>query len=130
MNKNIFLPISKVAELNNINKNHLKSLSYKEYEGNDFRFKKIGGVLYVLENYKYPYAQELDTLRQKALIIAHTEYSLCVELSKISDLKVATLQKYFYRFTFKRAGQAKKVIQLLKTYIKKNSLFSEELLEY
>lgn len=127
----LYLPVEDVATINEINVNSLKSLySKKTVFGNDIRFKKINGKLYALSNYKYPLAQELDDLRQKALIVARTEYNLCKELSKMSNIKVSTLHKYFYRFTFKQVKQAKTIIELLKEYINKTSLIPIEDLRY
>jgi DNA uptake protein ComE-like DNA-binding protein len=126
-----YLPVEDVAILNDIDINSLKSLYSKtNVYGNDERFKKIDGKLYVLENYKYPFADELNDLRQKALILAKNENNLCKELAKLGSYKKSTLQKYFYRFTFKQIKTAKEVMELLKTYINQNSLIPLEDLNY
>ncbi len=117
-----FLPVETVAYLNDVDKYSIKYLAKKPVYGNDKRFKIIDGKVFVLENYKYPLKDELIELYQKALIIAHNEHNLCSELSKISDINKHSLLKYFQRFTFKQIKQAEMIIELLKKYIKQNSL--------
>lgn len=124
----IFLPIKTVADLNEIEPIHIMNIYYKNKK--DERFKLQDGKLLVIDNYRYPFAQEVESLRNKALIIARTETHLCKELEKISDFSFYQLNKYFYRFTFKQIKLAKQIIQLLKKYIKQNSLFPEEELSY
>jgi hypothetical protein len=129
--KPIYLPVEDVAVINDIDVNTLKSYySKKGIYGNDERFKKIDGKLYVIENYKYPFADIVDNLRQKALILAHTENNLNKQLSTLSGIKKTTLDKYFYRFTFKQIRQAKQMIALLTQYINQNSLIPIEDLTY
>ena len=83
-----YLPVEDVATINEIDVNSLKSLYSKNTVfGNEERFKMIDGKLYVLENYKYPFADELNELRQKALILAYNENNLCKQLSKLSGIK-------------------------------------------
>jgi hypothetical protein len=126
-----YLPVEDVAVINEIDVNSLKSLYSKNTVfGNEERFKMIDGKLYVLENYKYPFADELNDLRQKALILAYNENNLCKQLSKLSGIKKTTLDKYFYRFTFKQIKQAKEIIALLTLYINQNSLIPIEDLTY
>jgi hypothetical protein len=126
-----YLPVEDVAVINEIDVNSLKSLYSKNTVfGNEERFKMIDGKLYVLENYKYPFADEINDLRQKALILAYNENNLCKQLSKLSGIKKTTLDKYFYRFTFKQIKQAKKIIALLTLYINQNSLIPIEDLTY
>lgn len=123
-----YLPLKAVAQINEID----PKLIYQIYSKNkkDERFKMIDGKLYVIENYKYPLADELDTLRHKALIIAHKESTLCMELSRMGNIKYQTIRKYLYRFTFKQMELAKKIISLLTIYIETNSLFPVEELRY
>jgi len=64
------------------------------------------------------------------LILARNENNLCKELSKIGNIKKSTLDKYFYRFTFKQIKKAKEVMSLLEMYIKQNSLIPLEELKY
>jgi hypothetical protein len=126
-----YLPVEDVAVINEIDVNSVKSLySKKTVFGNEERFKMIDGKLFVLENYKYPFADELNDLRQKALILAHNENNLCKQLSKLSGIKKTTLDKYFYRFTFKQIKRAKEIIALLTLYINQNSLIPIEDLTY
>lgn len=125
-----YLPIEVIAEYEDTSIENIKSLSRNNTFGNDIRFKKIDNKLYVLENHKAPLANELNELREKALIIAKTENNLCYELSLISNLKQNTIQQYFYRFTFKRIERAMMMINLLKNYINQNSLFPVEDLQY
>ncbi len=129
--KPVYLPVEDVATLNEIDVNSLKSLySKNNVFGNKERFKMIDGKLFVLENYKYPFADELNDLRNKALILAYNENNLCKELAKLSNIKKTTLDKYFYRFTFKQIKQAKEIIALLTLYINRNSLIPMEDLTY
>jgi len=126
-----YLPIEDVAAINEIDVNSLRSLYTKNNVfGNEERFKMIDGKLHVLENYKYPYAQTVNELRQKALILAHTENNLSKEIAKISGIKKTTLDKYFYRFTFKQIKQAKEIIKYLTLYITQNSILPLEELNY
>jgi len=126
-----YLPIEDVARINEIDINSLRSLFTRNNTfGNTERFKMIDNKLYVAVNYKYPYADRVDDLRQKALIIAKTENNLCKEISKMSGIKKTTLDKYFYRFTFKQIRQAKEIIKYLSLYIRRNSLIPEEELNY
>jgi hypothetical protein len=123
-----FLPIETVALIHEVEPIDIKNIYYKNKS--DERFKVVDGNLFVVENYKYPLADELDNLRQKAMIIANNEARLCKELSKISDIEYVTLRQYFYRFTFKHIETAKKVIEALTLYINQNSLFPIEELNY
>ncbi len=126
--KPIFLPVQIVADINEVDANNIKLIYHKNKD--DERFKIVDGKLHVMENYRYPFAEQLDELRQKALIVSHNENNLCVELSKMTGIKKTTLNKYFYRFTFKQIKQAKLLINALKTYIHQNSLFPVEELNY
>lgn len=125
-----FLPIQTVADLNEIDVNYLKTMYHKDVYGNSKRFKVIDGKLHAVENIKYPLKEELDSLRLKALIIAHNENALASELSKLCDMKKETITKYFQRYTFKQISPAEKLIQALKTYISRNSIFPQEELSY
>jgi hypothetical protein len=126
--KQKYLPIDTVSILNEVEPIEIMNLYYKNKE--DERFKVIDGNVFVIENYKYPLADELNKLREKALIIASNENRLCKELSEMSGIDYDTLRKYFYRFTFKQMSKAKQVLNLLKLYVKNNSLFTEEELTY
>lgn len=123
-----FLPVNTVATLNDVEPIAIMYIYYKNK--NDERFKIIDGKLFVVENYKYPLADELDTIRQKALIVAGCEYKLCKELAAMGNINHNTIRKYLYRFTFKHIELAKKIITLLITYIERNSLFPMEELCY
>jgi len=104
------------------------SIYYKNR--NDERFKTIDNKLHVIENYRYPFADELNDLREKALVISHSENNLCRELSILGNINKETIRKYFYRFTFKQIKPVKELISLLTTYINQNSLFPTEELCY
>ena len=122
-----FLPLEIVAEYHGISKASLKSLFYKNYNGKNIKFKiDYNGELFVNLDYKYPLANKLDELRQKALETAKNEHNLSIELSKITGKKVDTIQRYFIRYTFKQVEIAEEMISALKTYIAKNSLFGLE----
>jgi len=123
-----FLPVETVAELNEVEPINILNIYYKNKS--DERFKIIDNKLCVVSNYSYPFADELNEWREKALIIASNENNLCRELSCMCDINPKTLQKYFYRFTFKQIKTAKKIIKLLKQYTKQNSLFPVEELIY
>jgi len=123
-----YLPIEKVALLNEVEPINILNIYYKNKS--DERFKIIDNKVCVLENYRYPYADEVNELRQKALIIARSENALCKEISKMCDIKQDTLYKYFFRFTFKQIKVAKQIIVLLNEYINQNSLFPADELCY
>lgn len=123
-----FLPVETVAELNEVEPINILNIYYKNK--NDERFKIIDNKLCVISNYAYPFANELNEWREKALIIASNENTLCRDLAQMSGINAKTLQKYFYRFTFKQVKTAKKIIALLKVYTKQNSLFPVEELSY
>lgn len=123
-----FLPIQTVARMNEVEPIFILNIYYKNKY--DERFKEIDGKLFVAENYKYPLADELEELRQKALIVAHNENALCLELAKIGNLKYQTIRRYLYRFTFKHIEVAKRIINLLIQYIERNSLFPVDELRY
>lgn len=159
------IPVSAAAELNEISLESLKRIIYRKTYGNELRFKFVEGVLYVNENYKYPYAQEMEETLQKAIIVSKNENRLCLNISllsyelsqkeirdKLQDLsfhktnpnplkandlrlhyeyiKKDTLNKYFYRFTFKRIKRALCVLEYIKLYVKRNSIFDLEDLNY
>ncbi|MCK5111074.1 MAG: hypothetical protein KAQ94_06090 [Arcobacteraceae bacterium] len=123
-----YLPIQAVATINEVEPIKIMSIYYKNKD--DERFKIIDGKVFVVENYKYPFADELNELREKALVISHNENKLCHELSLLGNTNKDTLRKYFYRFTFKQVKQAKELIALLTLYINQNSLFPTEELNY
>ena len=113
--------------IHGISKASLKSLFYKNYNGKNIKFKiDDNGELFVNLDYKYPLANKLDELRQKALETAKNEHNLSIELSKITGKKVDTIQRYFIRYTFKQVEIAEEMISALKIYISKNSLFGLE----
>ena len=128
MSEPLFIPVEDAATINDVDLTSLKSLYSKNKK--DERFKLIAGKLYVIENYKYPYADQLDDLRQKALIIAHNENNLSREIAKILKIKESTVSKYLYRFTFKQVKLAKQYIKALEEYISQNSLLPMEELSY
>ncbi len=128
MIKPTYLPVEDVAILNEVDLKLIMWIYYKN-PANE-RFKIINNKIYALENYQYPYADEVDELRRKALIIAKTEAHLCTELAKLGEIKKTRLLQYFYRFTFKQIKQAKEVISLLEKYINQNSLIPIEELVY
>lgn len=122
-----FLPLEIVADYHGVSKASLKSLFYKKYNGKKIKFKiDDNGELLVNLDYKYPLANKLDELRQKALETAKNEHNLSIELSKITGKKVDTIQRYFIRYTFKQVEKAEEMISALKIYISKNSLFGLE----
>ena len=116
-----YLPINTVAELNEVEPHTIMNLYYKNKK--DERFKTIDNQLCVLQDYQYPYAIELDKLRNIALVIASNENNLCVELANMSGENYQTFRKYFYRFTFKQVNTAKHMMNLLNSFINSNSLF-------
>jgi|GEM_PF-6227219 len=122
-----FLPIETVANYHDVKVSSLKSLFYKNYAGKDLKFKIKDGKLLVNLDYKYPLAQKLDELRQKALIIAKNEHNLAKELSLLLGKKEDSILRYFIRYTFKRTKLALDIINALEIYIAKNSLFGTEL---
>lgn len=119
-----FLPLEVVADYHGIDKASLKSLFYKNYKGKNIKFKLLdNGELLVNLDYKYPLAQKLDELRQIALETAKNEHNLSCELSLITGKKIDTIQRYFFRFTFKQVEKAEEMIIALEKYINNNSLF-------
>lgn len=122
-----FLPLEIVADYHGVSKSSLKSLFYKNYNGKNVKFKlSDDGKLLVNLDYKYPLANKLDELRQKALETAKNEHNLSLELSRITGKKAETIQRYFIRYTFKQVETAQEMIAALQTYIQRNSLFAFE----
>lgn len=132
MKKGNFVSADALAVQEGISLNSLKLLTYKPTNYNYLRFKNIDGKLFIRTDFNAPFRDELDTLRQKALIIAHTENNLCKQLSLLSlgTIKKEALQKYFYRYRFKQIEKALNIIELLKKYINQNSIFEESELTY
>lgn len=120
-----FLPVDVVASYYEVQKSSLISIyHHKEYKGRDLKFKKDEqGKLLVNMDYKYPLASKVEKLREQALETAKTEYNLSKEIAKLTGKKVDTIQRYFYRFTFKNTQTADEIINALETYISRNSLF-------
>ncbi len=132
MSDSDFISIESVAAIEGKNVEDLKRLIYRKTDYNYLRFKIVNGKLFMRADYEAPLKEDLDRLRQKALIIAKTENNLCSELSKLSKNKIKkeTLQKYFYRYRFKQIAKAIRIIDLLKKYISQNSLINESDLKY
>jgi hypothetical protein len=129
---NRYIPIDQYAALLEIDEVKIKKCMYVPTSFNYLRFKIKDNKLYVCDNFNAPLKNELFELKLKALIISKKERALCKELYLLSDkkLKVSTLEKYFYRSSFKSIKKAISIIKLLKKYIAKNSLFSESELSY
>ncbi len=125
-----FISLEACANLNEVEKKDIKFLINNNTYGNEKRFKEIDGKIYVHQNYRAIYKEELEKLFYKALIIARTQTNLAREISKISDLKQHTLERYFIRFTFKQIAKAEKIIHYIKNYVTQNSLFGLEELTY
>lgn len=127
-----YITIEQFAEFEGLEESSIKKYINKPTKFNYLRFKKINGRLYVCCDFYAPFKNELAELKDKALIIAKNENNLCKELSLLSNgsIKQGTLQKYFYRFRFKQIEKAIEVMNLLKEFISKNSLFEESELTY
>jgi hypothetical protein len=127
---NNYIPAKQYCELHECNLATLKTLRYKNISGNEIRFQVIGGELYVHENFKALYKEEVEDLFYKALIIAKNENALAKEIATILKKKKGTVLKYLTRFTFKHNDKAHEIVEALEQYIQKNSLFPQEMLEY
>ncbi len=96
-----YIPLSVAASINEVSEETLRSLKKNGCFGNEERFKTIDGKLYILENYRYPYAQEVGDLISRALIVSKTEDNLCKQLSKISKIRRRkAILLFFKKLTF------------------------------
>lgn len=129
---NEYIPLEQYAKLEEVDEQKIKNCMYQSSNFNYLRFKKKNNRIYVCNDFHAPLKNELHELKNKALIIAKNECNLCKELVKLSGNKIkkTAIEKYFYRARFKSIAKAMQIINLLKKYIKENSLFPESDLNY
>lgn len=120
-----YIPIDTyIAITGHSRKNILQSIN-KPTDYNWMRFKKVDNQIYVHHDFYAPLKNKLHELLEESTILAHNEFRLCRELSILSkgQYKEKTLRRYFQRYSFKQIQKALNIINLLETYIQKNSLF-------
>ena len=119
----MFVTLEALAYQDDVKLSSLRTYSHKDIPANIYRFKTVNGKLLISTDYKAPLKSEVERLYHEALTISKTEVQLIRDLVKISDIKKDTLYHYFHRFTFAHVELAQNIINLLKKYIKNNSLF-------
>lgn len=107
-------------------KKNLQNLSYldRKHDRHD-RFLILEHALFVKQNYLCPHFDEVADWYYKALECASNESELAGYVAKRTGKNKAAIYFYFRRFRFKNPDFAREVVEILKKFIKENSLFAD-----
>lgn len=117
-----YITLEQASILYEIPKKNIYALQYNHSKSNKIRFKTINNKVYIHKNFQALLSDELQEVYYEAVYIAGSMSNLAKELSKLSGIKAATLERYFIRFTFTQYEKAAKVLKYMKKYIEQNPI--------